>query len=178
MEPEPVVGLDDEPIRFLDVEGWSDYRIGDDGSIWRWRHGRWRRLSPRSIDGKPAMLNMVQHEQRRRASVAALILEAFVGKRPTPRHWAVCLDGNHENLRPDNLAWLTAAEVADLNRRLGKFLDGSKHPKAKLTEDKVADIRRRLLAGERHATLAEQFGVSEWLLWLIAQGRVWKHVAI
>jgi hypothetical protein len=42
--------------------------------------------------------------------VHQLVLEAFVGARPTPKHESRHLDGDSSNNRPGNLEWSTHAE--------------------------------------------------------------------
>lgn len=48
---------------------------------------------------------------------------------------------------------------------------------AKLDDQKVREIRRRLGAGERKSDLAAEFGVSRPTMTALAQGRTWRHVA-
>jgi hypothetical protein len=46
----------------------------------------------------------------------------------------------------------------------------------KLTEDDVIEIRVLLGFGVRQVQLAEQFGVSQYIISRINTGRIWKHV--
>lgn len=53
---------------------------------------------------------------------------------------------------------------------------GSEHPKSKLTEAQVAEIRERYAAGERNkSALAREFGVSEPAIYFIISGRNRKY---
>lgn len=54
---------------------------------------------------------------------------------------------------------------------------GSKNVNAKLTEDDVREIRRRAAAGETHAALALEFGISPGNVSNIIARRAWAHVA-
>jgi len=53
---------------------------------------------------------------------------------------------------------------------------GSANHKAKLTEDQVAQIKRRLIAGEKGRALAAEFGVAESIVSQIKSGKRWRHV--
>ncbi len=53
---------------------------------------------------------------------------------------------------------------------------GEKHPQAKLTAEKVHDIKMRLAAGEKLTALAREHGVDQGLIWQIKAGRIWQHV--
>lgn len=54
---------------------------------------------------------------------------------------------------------------------------GEAHHSAKLTEEQVRSARRRIAAGETHASIATSYGVSTAAISLIAMGRNWKHLA-
>lgn len=64
-------------------------------------------------------------------------------------------------------------------RRIGDATRGSKKWCAKLDEEKVADIRRRIK--EESATQAElcrEYGVSDSVMSRVCNGKTWKHVAV
>lgn len=53
---------------------------------------------------------------------------------------------------------------------------GSAHRNAKLTEEKVREIRRRAAAGERVMDLAAEFKISAPAVSSIVNRRTWRHV--
>ncbi len=53
---------------------------------------------------------------------------------------------------------------------------GSSHPAAKLTEEKVAEIKVALTAGERGIDIAARFGCSVHTVSNIRTGKQWGHV--
>jgi hypothetical protein len=53
---------------------------------------------------------------------------------------------------------------------------GSKSPVAKLDEDKVAEIKRRLVLGDTIYDLARDFNVYPTTIGKIRNGNIWKHV--
>jgi hypothetical protein len=50
---------------------------------------------------------------------------------------------------------------------------GERHSRAKLTEVEVRAVRRLRLKGMTQVNLAQQFGVSRWLIRSICDGRAW-----
>lgn len=53
---------------------------------------------------------------------------------------------------------------------------GEKHPQAKLTAEKVREIRARLAAGEKQCNLAKEFGLNQTSLHQLKTRKTWKHV--
>jgi group I intron endonuclease len=58
----------------------------------------------------------------------------------------------------------------------GERSRGEKNVNAKLTEDAVCDIRKRLAAGESLRTIADVYGVAPTNISAIKDGLTWKHV--
>ncbi len=57
-----------------------------------------------------------------------------------------------------------------------RVLRGRTHGNAKLTEADVAEIRRRVAAGEKRNQIAALFGVTPTLVGGIVKRRTWRHV--
>jgi hypothetical protein len=53
---------------------------------------------------------------------------------------------------------------------------GVAHPKAKLTEDQVREIRRRSIEGESQRHLARAYGVGKNAIQGIVEGVTWRHI--
>ena len=51
---------------------------------------------------------------------------------------------------------------------------GETHHFAKLNNEKAAEIKRRLMSGESHGSLARSFGVHSGTIRNIALGRTWR----
>ena len=60
--------------------------------------------------------------------------------------------------------------------RLRELRYGEKHPRAKLTEQSVIEIRNLAAAGEKFTVLADKFGVSDSLIESVVSGKGWAHV--
>lgn len=120
--------------------------------------------------------------ERRIAYVHQLVLLAFHGSRPPGASQSRHLDGRSRNNRWWNLAWGTMEEnVADkmrheATRGAPNRVRGEVHYDARLTADKVREIRRRAAAGEEHSALGREFGVSHTAIYYIVIRRNWKHV--
>ena len=52
---------------------------------------------------------------------------------------------------------------------------GSAQPGSKLTEEQVATVGPRYMAGETSASIAKSLGVSETIIARIVRGEIWKH---
>lgn len=88
-------------------------------------------------------------------------------------HW----DGDRGNNRAQNLRWGTCAENAEDRKRHGTIQLGEENPTAKLTEERVREIRR--LYRPRRVTLemlSKRFGVSESTISAIIRRKRWKHI--
>jgi hypothetical protein len=55
---------------------------------------------------------------------------------------------------------------------------GSDNGTAKLNEEKVRDVRRRLAAKESCASIGRLYGVTTRAIWAIKAGQKWKHVTL
>ena len=79
--------------------------------------------------------------------VNRMVCEAFHGPAPSLLHHAAHLDGDKQNNYFTNLMWKTSAENAADTAKHGIF-KGERHPRAKLSEQDVIEIRRRFAAKE------------------------------
>lgn len=84
------------------------------------------------------------------------------------------LDGDVANCAAENLAWGTPTEnMADMKRH-GRTAKGKRNPMAKLSPEKVADMRQiRLNTGAQYHAIAKQFGVSTMTAFRAITGEAW-----
>lgn len=116
----------------------------------------------------------------RRRSVASMVLEAFVGPRPSPRHLARHLNDLKWDNRLDNLAWGLPKQNAEDKVRNGNAYrpQGELHHHAKLTDDQVRQLRAVYKRyGKEHVALAKEFGINPRTAHGICTGKGWSHVA-
>lgn len=173
---------------FRDVPGFPGYRIDTNGHLqsclkiggrvfvltdqWRdikgWLDGfGYRRIGLR-VQGRSRSIYRRLHE---------LVLLTFVGQ-PSKGQEACHNDGNRENNRLENLRWDTRkGNLADCLKH-GTRIRGSKSPKAKLSEEKVEEAKKRVADGESRRKIAEEFEVAYSTIVNAVNGTKWRHVAV
>ena len=110
---------------------------------------------------------------RKHARISALVCEAFHGPRPAG-HVVRHLDGSRTNDAAANLAWGTQAENIGDKVAHGTNQIGERHPRAKLTESAIREIRAWI---GPYAPIAARFGVTTGTISAIRTKRIWAHVA-
>lgn len=161
------------------VPGHSGYEVSDRGSVRSYRNRQGhpietpRLLSPGTVRG----YQQIKLGRSRQTKVHILVLEAFVGSRP---EGMVCrhLDGNGMNNRLSNLRWGTPEENYADRHLHGTDNTGSRNGRATVSETDVSVIRRRIAAGEKHAAIAQDFGVKRGVVAHISAGRTWNSVPV
>lgn len=174
------------PVVYKEVDGFSAYRVGTDGSIWtRLRLGGpkptvgniWKQMQFRSKKLRYYMvvLSNPYTKSRMRSSIHVLVLTAFRGPSPEGeegRH----LNGNPHDNRLANLAWSThLVNMRDRDKH-GTLPRGEINKAAKLTEENVKEVRFLLSKGVSQRQISKRFGVSKYPIWAIANGKNWTHV--
>ena len=135
-----------------------------------------RRSEPRML--KPSVLNngYLVHSMKLGGALKSHLLHRIVAATflgPCPEGMEVCHnDGNQLNNSAANLRYDT--REANLAERIMPV--GEDHHGAKLTDEKVAEIRRLRTDGWKFRELAERFGVSGSTLSRICAGTRWQHV--
>ncbi len=113
----------------------------------------------------------------KRRKVHSLVIEAFIGPKPSPDCVCRHLDDCKTNNTWVNLAWGTSTENKADAKRNGKIAVGERNGGGGvLTESQVIEIKRRISAGEAKPALANEFGVSRGMIYHIDKGRAWSHV--
>jgi hypothetical protein len=94
------------------------------------------------------------------------------------------VNGDTSDNRPENIAMLcrrchmaTDGRLAEVRERMPTLCrHGEENHVAKLTAEKVREIRRRWEGGESIASLAREFNVTPQSLGAVVHKRSWKHV--
>jgi HNH endonuclease/NUMOD4 motif len=147
------------------IPGWPGYAVSDQGHV---RGIKGWVLSPNVLKGK-GYLSIKFGRQGPRRLIHQLVLEAFVGPRPSPNHEGDHDDKDRSNNALSNLSWLTRKE----NLAQRTFRVGEAQPRHKLSNDLVRLIRAgRGTIQER----ADQAGVSYCTAWMAINHVTWKHV--
>jgi hypothetical protein len=176
--------------RWLPIPGWPHYEVSDWGRVRSYRGGpagKFGGQGKRGIRSTPVLIwgdltiwgrrsiTLVRSlpdgtNERRVIGVHILVLLAFVG--PCPEGCEACHNPDHNplNNRLENLRWDT---------RRANAIDRLKHGRnqyAKLTEDDIPEIWRRLVAGESQVEIGRDFGVSGQTICSIKGGKTWTHI--
>lgn len=145
------------------------YLVGDDGSVWRRLRGK---------KNKDGYLKLILYRLKRRwhVMIHRLVLMTFVGE--APEGMVAChKDGDRTNNCLSNLRWDTQKSNSEDKVLHGTDQRGERHPNARLTADKVRDIRRLLQDGElTQGQIGELFGVSNVTVSAIGRSRIWGHL--
>ena len=68
--------------------------------------------------------------------------------------------------------------VRSKSRMVNSPICGEQSPSAKLNDEIVIGIKRRLAAGQTHASIAKVYGVVKGTIGFIARGETWSHIEI
>jgi hypothetical protein len=164
-------------VEYRDIPGFPGCQAGSDGSIRIHEAGNiWKHLSLtiNRLGYKQTHLTG-QDEICRTYLVHTLILLAFVGPCPAGqecRH----LNGIRCDNNLDNVCWGTPEENEADKVRHGTAQRGSKHYRAKLSDEKIHAIRNMLAQGFTHSYISRLFTVSRSTISLIHQGKSWRSV--
>lgn len=166
------------------IPDFPDYEVSECGDVRRIKDGVTRKAGHTlsgNVDVKGYRRDKLSRNGKKTLKQAhALVLEVFVGPRPTRKHQGAHWDGNRLNNHISNLRWATSKEnIADRFRH-GTDMRGERNGRAKLSSNDVAQIRSAYKAGAgRHGlgtSLARQYGVSSTVIYHIASERLWPHV--
>lgn len=173
---------DATPERWLPVPGYEGlYEVSDLGNV-RSLHKSFKPrlrgdlLSPALTAGVSPRLGVCLYKDgaSKTRLIHQLVLEAFVGPRPSPDHEACHGPGGALDNRLMNLSWGTRSKNQGLDRvRDGTSNRGTRQWQAKLTEDIVMECRKRYTAGETQYALAAEFGITQGAMSEVITGRQW-----
>lgn len=175
---------DDGVEVWRDVSGYeSAYQVSNLGRVRSSLSGHWQIMKP-SLVGVPGnkypavYLYSGTKSTRKLRKIHQLVLEAFVGARPTPQHHGCHNDGNRENNKVDNLRWDTQiGNFSDKHKHGTMFYSsGSRHALSVLSEADVLLIRDRVSDGEGVCALAREYCVSAATISSIKNRNSWKHI--
>lgn len=150
--------------------------LGNVKSMSAWKNGGLMKLKPNRYGYY--RINLCLDMKRETVFVHRIVWEAFNGVIPDTlqiNH----IDGNKTNNRLDNLELVTASEniqhAFDNDLMLPKR--GEANGFAKLTEDQVREIRKRIESGAiSMRALSFEYGISDTTVRLIIKRKLWKHV--
>lgn len=163
----PVIGFESS----YEVSSLGRVRLTRDWRGWA-RNRAGTILTPETTTNGYHRFGLWNGRSRRRIGAHTLVLEAFVGPRPSGME-GCHRDGDGLNNSLANLRWDTkAANKADM-RLNGTFQEGARHGMARLTEAAVREIRA---STDKLKDLAERYGVTLQAVHLAKTGKSWRCV--
>ena len=114
------------------------------------------------------------HYEGQQRNAAAVVLTLAAGPRPGMQALHEPHTCTSEKcLNPGHLYWGTSRENSADQVVVGTDPVGVRNPAAKLTEPMVREILR---SGATGAALAREYGVSEFAIYAVRNGKTWRHV--
>jgi len=153
----------------------SCYRVSNYGDIESLHWRKPKLLRPHASHQGYLRVFLMDGKKLKRKFVHRIVLEAFVGPCPEGLETAHG-DNNPRNNRLTNLEWTTRKTNHSHKKIFGTHLIGSQSPNAKLTEQKVSEIRNRKLEGQSLPSIAKDLGIDFHTIHRIIYRKVWKHV--
>lgn len=160
---------------FKSIPGFSNYFISSEGVVITTNYPHPKILTPAISNntgyGKTTLVNY--KGETRQIDIHRLVARTWL------ESWdsGLCvnhIDGNKLNNSVTNLEMTTYKENAAHAQRLGL---NSKHGNAKLTPEKVINLRYLYIGGyENLDNLAKKFGISRGHAHAVAVGKKWKHI--
>lgn len=175
-------------VTYRIVSGFPAYRVGDDGTVWsRWKRvglGRgsksvlsdtWNKLSLTRLPSGHVYVRLSPGGIAK--YVHHLVLEAFVGPRPSGMEACHFPDRNPANNSLSNLRWDTRKSNRNDMVTHGTICLGERHGSAKLNTETVKSIRAEYSSGKHTQTeLGIKYGICQASIANIVHRRTWKHV--
>jgi hypothetical protein len=170
-------------VTYRPIGGWPGYRVGDDGSVWKWLASkgkryphRWRQL--RHSDSKYPYVRLTSGGKLVSLDAGQLVLKAFVGPRPLGFTAYRFPDRSPGNCHLSNLRWAPkGTEKLGVAPPVRADNRGEKCSLAVLTREDVLEIRRMANSGEFSGEeIAEAYGISTMHAYKIVKGRRWGHL--
>jgi len=116
--------------------------------------------------------------KRKTIFIHKIIAEYFLSEKSENQSIVIHLDYNRKNNHYKNLKWVTRKEAIE-HRRHDKEYDVKKVRNAKLTSDKVIELKKLLKEGKmRPYRIAQLFRITHTQLNRIRSGENWSHIKI
>lgn len=142
-------------------------------SINRFRPGRLRATPIDRTSTGYRYVSLSRNGTTKKLNVHVLVLEAFVGQRPSPAHEACHEDGDRSNSALSNLRWDTAQGNQLDKWAHGTMAAGSKNGKAVFSEEVVGWIKE---SRQSSLALAPVLGVASSSIRAVRTGQNWGHL--
>jgi hypothetical protein len=190
LQDDPAPGARDISEKDTVVENWKPvigyegfYEVSSLGRIKSFVYNGTQRSVPKILSptinkkhGYSQICLYKNKEPKRTFRLHRLVLEAFVGLRPSKTE-GTHRDGDKSNNALLNLAWRTHAENENDKYKHGTTIHGERNHQAKLTEESVKKIRELHSSGQfSQKRISEMYDVSENAIFNVVHLKRWAHV--
>ncbi len=167
-------------IQFEGIHPDEDIYISDFGRI---RSFKTSRQGGKIIGGSwlsnyNILVLKTEDYKRKTIFIHKIIAEYFLSEKSENKSIVIHLDYNRKNNHYKNLKWVSREEAIE-HRRNDKEYDEKKVRNAKLTSDKVIELKKLLKEGKmRPYRIAQLFRITHTQLNRIKSGENWGHIKI
>lgn len=163
------------------IKGYEGiYAVSDDGQVMSMnfaKSGLPGIMEPTLREGYPSVMFRTEANKRKWFTVHVLVAAAFIGPRPEGL-WINHKNGIRHDNRVENLEYCTPSENNKHAFRIGLVdTHGERHSQAKLNDEAILDIRKRLFYGETQVSIAKHYGLCQSTISLVANRKRWSHIA-
>lgn len=168
-----------KPACWLPIPGFEGrYAVSDRGEVMsmNYRKTQLPGILVAPLCNKYPSVQLAVDGITKRFLVHRLVMLAFAGKREPGMH-INHIDGNKKNNSLTNLEYCTGSENRKHCFRIGlQSSKGERHSRAKLTDEKVMEIRKLVASGLTHEATAKMIGVARGTVSGVIAKRAWAHV--
>lgn len=151
------------------------YEVSSEGRV-RSLVGAEPRILSQRIRGQYPAVQLCNRGHERSSSVHILVAEAFIGPRPAGHHINHKSGAKTEN-SVDNLEYCTPSRNRQHAFEIGlQSSKGEAHSRAKLSNEKVIQIRSAVASGKTQNAVARLMGIHQCAVSRIVNGHRWSHV--
>lgn len=159
------------------LENYPLYEVDTDGNVYSLKFNKERLMKQcYNMFGYKHVSIVDKNGKRKTIHVHRLIAQAFIPNLLNKRE-VNHINGNKDDNSVKNLQWSTRLENmrhAHNNNLIN--IKGENHPTSKLTKNNVIEIYKLREAGMSNVAISKIFGVSNGLISVIVNGKVWKEV--
>jgi len=157
------------------IEGFEDYLIGTDGSIFSTKRNKFISLKL-TKNGYYEQSLHAGNKKYKWFRVHRLVAKAFIPN-PEGKPFVNHKDGNKINNNVENLEWVTHEENMLHASIHGLALRGEENPRSILTASQVEEACKMMEFGFRNNEIGEATGISYYNVSLIRAGTCWGHIS-